>query len=122
MEARSLQTSVYPPMILSLPPGQGPTDVQTYLANNANTVELLAPGNVSPILNWTFNSPGILDTTSLNEPSYPAAIPNGINFAPTNSYTYINTGQHLLFAYDYAYDADCGAIGFRPANPPPPTP
>jgi hypothetical protein len=115
----------YPPMILSLPPNQGPAGLKAYLNTRGNTIEVFAPGNVTsgssaPVLNWTFDTPGIGAGKPPFPPTYPAAIPNGIDFSPTNSYTYINTGQHIIYQYDYAYDADCGAIGFRPASPSPP--
>lgn len=111
----------YRPMILSLPPGQGPSNVQTYLNAKGNTIQLMAPGNVRPVVNWLFDTPGILPSMGQEPfpPSYPDPIPNGIHFVPTNSSTFINTGLHIIYKYDYAYDAACGAIGFRPANPKP---
>jgi hypothetical protein len=113
----------YPPSILSLPPGQGPNNAPAYLNTKGNTVQIVAPGNTAPVLNWVFNTPGLLPQSGTGTgkfpPSYPQAEPNGIKWSPTSAYTFINTGLHILYKYDYAYDADCGAIGLRPADPPP---
>lgn len=110
--------------ILQMPAGQQPPSLAAYL-NAHKPLELVAPGIAAePALDYTFDSPGVLSSTgpTPEPPVYPAAVPNGVDISSPafSNVLYFNTGQHPLFRYDYAYDADCGAVGFRKADPAPP--
>ena len=110
-----------PSMIMNIPASQQISNLPGYLTSN-KPVNVIAPGPGAspPALNWTFTSPGVAPSP-FTPPVYPAAVPNGITVGNgTAGQAFINTSQRIIYAFDYAYDADCGAVGFRPASPAPP--
>ena len=108
-------------MIMNIPTSQQIPNLPGYITSN-KPVNIIAPGpGASPLaLNWTFNAPGIAPAP-FTPPVYPAPVPNGITInSGTAGTAFINTSQRIIYQFDYAYDADCGAVGFRPASPAPP--
>ena len=71
-------------------------------------VEVSIPDGPSPILTYNF--------TATEAPPANGGLPAyvGVRVHPNASGYFINTGRAPLKTNDYAYDAGCGAIGFRP--------
>jgi len=97
-------------MFLTLPPERlpaGSAEAKTLPAGTTIAIALVPAGKgVAPVSHVVRVDGG--------DAAAPSTVTlSGIGRRPT----FVNTGAHLLNAFDYLYDADAGLVGYRPAAP-----
>lgn len=96
-----------PEMFLQLPPAQRPP-------GSADASNQVPRGTEMQILAGTAANPAMSYAYTLSESPPPnSPQPSYIDWSDLPG-TFVNTGRHPLYAFDYLYDARCGHVGFAP--------
>jgi hypothetical protein len=92
-----------------------PAAVSGGLADN-QTISIAAPNQTSPAFAYSFSSGPAGGATPPATGAAPSKVVLGVIAGPDP--VFINTGRHVLFDYQYVFNAQAGTIGFVPLNPP----
>ena len=95
------------------------SDEPAVLANGlpANqTIAIAAPNATTPALSYNFSSGPAGGASPPATGLAPSAVDLGV-LSGTNP-VFINTGRHVLFGYEYIFNAQAGTVGFAPLSTP----
>ncbi len=92
-----------------------PAAVKGGLPDN-QTISIAAPNQTTPALAYSFSSGPAGGAAPPATGAAPSKVDMSVLSGPTT--VFINTGRHVLFDYQYVFNAQAGSVGFLPLNPP----